>query len=101
LDYILTNAGVDKKDAEMLKYENKLQALEDSFGDQQIAKEQNFLRKKIDETKDQLYQFENNLQFFSNTNSDNPLVVEVKTKIEKLKSELEMWKTKLAKVKTL
>lgn len=101
LDYVLSKAGIDKKEVEMLKYENRLQALEDASGDQQIAREQNFLRKKIDETKDNLNQFENNLQFFSNTNSSNPLVVEVKTKIEKLKSELEMWKTKLKKVKTL
>lgn len=101
LDYILNKAGVEKQDAEMLKYENRLQVLEDSSGDHQIVKEENFLRKRIDETKDKLNQFENNLQFFSNTNSDNPLVVEVKTTIEKLKSELEMWKTKLSKVRTL
>ncbi len=101
LDFILLKAGFDKQEAEMLKYENKLQALEDSSSEQQIAREENFLRKKIDETKDQLNQFENNLQFFSNTNSKNPLVLEVKTKIEKLKTELEMWKSKLAKVRTL
>jgi uncharacterized protein YlzI (FlbEa/FlbD family) len=59
------------------------------------------LRKKIDETKDKINQFENNLQFFSSKDDSNPLVKEVKDKIEKYREELSMWKTKLDKLNQL
>lgn len=101
LDYIMKKVGIDQQEGEIIKYENRLHNLEENASEDRLFKEQLFLKKKIDETKEKLNQFENNLQFFSNTESENPLVVEVKTKIEKLKKELEMWKTKLIKVKTL
>ena len=64
-----------------------------------LDNEQNFIRKRIDEVKSEINQLENNLQFFSNVKSDNPLVKDVHKNIEKHKSDLDLWKTKLTKIR--
>ncbi|MFO7743890.1 MAG: DUF349 domain-containing protein [Psychroflexus sp.] len=102
LDQIFKRIDISKTDAELMKYQNRLQNLEESDDSQRIYKEQTFLRKKIDETKSELQQLENNLQFFSaDADRSNPLVKEVYDNIDKLKEDLEMWKTKLKKIKEL
>ncbi|PKG42982.1 DUF349 domain-containing protein [Psychroflexus sp. MES1-P1E] len=101
LDQIFKKIDVSKTDAELMKYQNKLQNLLDTDDSNSIYKEQTFLRKKIDETKAELQQLENNLQFFSNADRENPLVKDVYNTMDKLKGDLEMWKTKLQKIKAL
>lgn len=101
LDQLFKQVKIDKTEAELLKYENRLQGLEESDDDQKIYKEEQFLRTKISETKSKINQFENNLQFFSESDKENPLVKEVYDNIEKLQNELEMWQTKLQKIKSL
>jgi hypothetical protein len=101
LDQIFKQIDISKTDAELMKYQNRLQNLEEADDNQRIYKEQTFLRKKIDETKSELQQLENNLQFFSESNRDNPLVKEVYNNMDKLKEDLDMWKTKLKKIKEL
>ena len=61
----------------------------------------NFIRKKIDEVKSQINQLENNLQFFTNVEDDNPLVKEVHNNIKAHKESLNLWKNKLKKIKEL
>lgn len=101
LDQLFDKLDMGKKEAEMLKYENRIQALDDSDNPISIEKEEFFLRKKIDESKSEIRQLENNLQFFSNVQDDNPLVQEVHQKIARHKEQLETWKAKLKKVKAL
>ncbi|MGB2153472.1 MAG: hypothetical protein ACPHVX_05905, partial [Flavobacteriaceae bacterium] len=69
-----TQLGLIKSDAEALNKEHLL------------------LKKQIEDISNELIQLQNNLQFFSNSSNENPLVVEVTSKIEKLslkKGELE------------
>lgn len=101
LDGLFDKLDMDRKEAELLKYENRIQALDDSHDAEKIEKEQFFLRKKVDETKAEIRQLENNLQFFSNVDDKNPLVKEVHQNIAKHKEQLETWKAKLKKVKAL
>ena len=101
LDQIFKQIDISKTDAELMKYQNRLQNLEEADDSNRIYKEQTFLRKKIDETKAELQQLENNLQFFSDADRDNPLVKDVYNNMDKLKEDLEMWKTKLKKIKEL
>ncbi|MCH8533506.1 MAG: DUF349 domain-containing protein [Flavobacteriaceae bacterium] len=101
LDQLFNRIDIDKKDAELIKYDNRLHNLEETSDHFKINKEASFLRKKIDETKDNINQFENNLQFFSTQDESNPLVKEVIDNINKLKDELEMWKEKLSKLRDL
>ncbi len=101
LDNIFNNMDIDRTKAEMLKYENRLQGLEEADDDNKLYKEEQFLRTKISETESKLNQFENNLQFFSDADKESPLVKEVHDNMDKLKEELNMWKTKLRKIRSL
>lgn len=101
LDHAFDKLDMDKKQTEMLKYENKVQALEDSDDTRKINNEHYFLTKKIEETKAEIIQLENNLQFFSHVDDSNPVVQEVHKNIENHKEQLKIWKEKLEKVKSL
>ena len=101
LDQLFKKLDIDNTKAEMMKYENKVQALDDADDEKRIRNEHYFLTKKIEETKAEIRQLENNLQFFSNVDDDNPLVQEVHKNIENHKADLEVWKEKLEKIKSL
>ncbi|MDT0642893.1 DUF349 domain-containing protein [Zunongwangia sp. F363] len=101
LDQLFGKLDVNHSRAEMMKYENKLQSLNDADDEKQIRNEHYFLTKKIEETKAEIRQLENNLQFFSNVDDNNPLVQEVHKNINDHKAQLEVWKKKLKKVKNL
>ena len=60
-----------------------------------IGNERVFIKRKIDESKSEIRQLENNLQFFSNASEDNPLVKDVINNINRHKEALDTWKTKL------
>lgn len=101
LDQAFSKLKIDKKEAEMLKYENKIQQLDDSDDASRLNKEHFFLTKRIEEAKIEIRQLENNLQFFSNANQDNPLVQKVLKNIENHKKQLAIWEEKLQKVNSL
>lgn len=101
VDGLLTALKVDRTEAEMIKYENKLDALNASDDSRDLDNERFFIRKKIDEVKGQINQLENNLQFFTNVKDDNPLVKEVHKNIKEHKSALNLWMAKLQKIKGL
>lgn len=101
LDQLFQQLDLNRKEAEMLKYENKLEALKDEDDDYQIRREASFLHKKIDQTNDEIRQLENNLQFFDNPDRNNPLMKDTFKNIDRLKQQLKIWKAKLEKVKQL
>lgn len=101
LDQLFSKLDVDRTKAEMMKYENKVQALNDADDDKKLRNEHYFLSKKVEETKAEIRQLENNLQFFSNVDDKNPLVQEVHKNIENHKEQLKMWKEKLEKIKSI
>lgn len=101
LDQLFSKLDMDKTKAEMLKYENKIQEINNAEDDKQLQNEHYFLTKKIEETKAEIRQLENNLQFFSNVEEDNPLVKEVHRNIADHKAQLEVWQEKLRKIKSL
>ena len=63
--------------------------------------EQMFVRKKIDEVVREMQQLENNLGFFSNAKADNPLVLNVRNRVNEFKEDLLLWKLKLSYIKKL
>ncbi|MFP2995953.1 DUF349 domain-containing protein [Spongiivirga sp. MCCC 1A20706] len=101
LDGIFKKLGVDPTEAEMIKYSNKMSALSESKDHRKIENERNFVRKKITEITGKMHQLENNLQFFANSNSENPLVKDVHKNIEKHRKELDIWKAKLKHLKEI
>lgn len=101
LDGLFKQLDIDKKEAELIKYENRVQIMAGGADDRAIEKERFFIRKKIDETKAEINQLENNLGFFQHVADDNPMVVEVHKNISRHKEELNVWTSKLRKIKTL
>ncbi|MGB1312208.1 MAG: DUF349 domain-containing protein [Bizionia paragorgiae] len=101
LDGLFNHLDMNKKDVEMIKFENKLQDLSSAEDSRVLDNERTFIRKKVDEIKAEIIQLENNLQFFNNPDKSNPLVKSVYDNIKKQKDALEIWKSKLRKIKDL
>ena len=101
LDALFDGLKMDKEEAEMLKFENKLENLSNAKDSRFLDNERTYIRKKIDEVKGEINQLENNLLFFKHVKDDNPLVKEVHNNIKKHKETLVIWKTKLSKIKEL
>ena len=101
LDAIFRKLDVSRQESELLRYGNKIHQLASADNDRAIANERSFIRKKIDESKNEIRQLENNLLFFSNASEDNPMVKDVVKKVESHKEALETWKAKLKKLNVL
>jgi len=98
LDALFRKLGVSRQESELLKYGNKIQQLAKSDNQRAFSDERTFIRRKIDESKNEVRQLENNLQFFSNASEDNPLVKNVIDNINRHKEALATWKAKLKKL---
>ncbi|GAA4818690.1 DUF349 domain-containing protein [Litoribaculum gwangyangense] len=101
IDSLLTSLDMEKNEVEMIKFENKLDTLNAADDNRDLDNERTFISKKISEVKSQINQLENNLQFFTNVDDDNPLVKEVHNNIKAHKESLKLWKSKLKKIKDL
>lgn len=101
LDGVFKKLNLNKNEAELIKFETKLESLNNAQDSRHLDNERIFIRKRITEIKAEINQLENNLQFFQNVNDENPLVQDVHKNIEKHKQDLKLWKTKLRKIKEL
>ncbi len=99
LDTLFGKMDLNKKEAEMIKFENKLNSMVSQEDERKLKNEHFFISKKIDETKDEIRQLENNLGFFQHVDDSNPLVKEVHQNIARHKEQLEVWKAKLKRIK--
>ncbi|MFK5982580.1 MAG: DUF349 domain-containing protein [Flavobacteriaceae bacterium] len=101
LDDLFGQLDLDKKQTELIKYENKLNAMTSQEDDRKLKNEEFFISKKVGEVKDEIRQLENNLLFFKHVKDDNPLVKEVHKNIDRQKEQLETWIEKLKKIRAL
>ena len=101
VDKMLDNLSMDKEEVTMLKFTNVVDSYAEDNDVRKLDSEQIFVRKKIDEVVKEIQQLENNLSFFSNAKDDNPLVLNVKNKVEDFKNDLAVWKKKLNYIKKL
>ncbi|MEM9000520.1 MAG: DUF349 domain-containing protein [Bacteroidota bacterium] len=98
IDALFKKLKVSKQEAELLKYGDKISQLAKADNERAIGNERTFIKRKIDESKNEIRQLENNLQFFSNASEDSPIVKEVMKNIEQHKESLATWKAKLKKL---
>ncbi len=98
LDGIFKKLGLGRQETELLKYGNKIQQLAQNDNERAISNERTFIRRKIEESKNEILQLENNLQFFSNASEDNPLVKDVVKRVNDHKEDLSTWQGKLKKL---
>lgn len=102
IDALFQKVGVSKQESELLKYGNKIQQLKNEDDQERVIQnERTFIRKKIDESKTEIRQLENNLEFFSNASESNPLVQDVIKRVEQHKEALAAWKAKMKKLNIL
>ena len=101
LDDLFGKLDLGKKETELIKFENKLNAMASMDDSRQLQNEEFFIRKKIDETRAEINQLENNLGFFQHVPDDNPMVKDVYKNIERHKEQLSLWQDKLNKIKML
>ncbi len=96
IDALFKKLDVSRQESELLKYGDKIKQLAKAENNARaISNERTFIKRKINESKSEIRQLENNLLFFSNASETNPLVKEVHQNIARHKDALETWQTKL------
>ena len=104
LDALFEKLSLSKKDSEMMRFSNRMDQLSENNDTRKLEGEKIFLMRKIDEIKNEIFQLENNIQFFTNTRNakkENSIVLEVRKNIEKHKEEMEILKDKLQQIRNL
>lgn len=104
LDALFEKLSLSKKETEMLRFSNRIDSLSDSNDTRKLDNEKIFLMRKIEEVRNEIFQLENNIQFFANTKNakkENSIVLEVRKNIAIHKESLEVWKDKLKQLRNL
>lgn len=99
LDGLFGKLDLGKKETELIKFENKLSSMVSQEDDRKLQNEQFYISKKIEEGKNEIRQLENNLGFFKHVDEKNPMVKDVHNKIDRHKEQLDVWKSKLSKIR--
>ncbi|MBF0695263.1 MAG: DUF349 domain-containing protein [Flavobacterium sp.] len=101
LDALFEKLSLSKKDADMMRFSNRLESLAEGNDTRKLENEKIFLMRKIDEVQSEILQLENNIQFFANAKGNNPMVNEVRKNIENHKEELNTLRTKLKQLRSI
>lgn len=104
LDALFDKLSLSKKDSDMMRFANRIDGLSDNNDTRKLEGEKIFIMRKIDEVQNEIFQLENNIQFFTNTRNakkENSIVLEVRKNIAIHKESLETWKEKLKQLRSL
>ena len=104
LDGLFEKLNVSRKDSEMLRFNNRVEHLAGEDGGRKLENEKIFIMRKIEEIQNEIFQLENNIQFFANAKNakkENPIVAEVRKNIEKHKESMDIWKDKLKQLRQI
>ncbi|WP_348798928.1 DUF349 domain-containing protein [Flavobacterium adhaerens] len=104
LDALFEKLSLSKKDTEMMRFSNRMENLSESNDTRKIDNEKIFIMRKIEEVQNEIFQLENNIQFFANTKNskkENSIVLEVRKNIAIHKESLDVWKEKLKQLRNL
>ncbi|MFC4480170.1 DUF349 domain-containing protein [Flavobacterium chungangensis] len=104
LDALFEKLSLSKKESEMMRFANRIDSLSDSNDTRKLDNEKIFIMRKIEEVQNEIFQLENNIQFFANTKNakkENSIVTEVRKNIAIHKESLDVWKDKLKQLRNL
>ena len=104
LDALFEKLSLSKKDTDMMRFANRMDNLSESHDTRKLDNEKIFIMRKIDEVQNEIFQLENNIQFFTNTRNakkENSIVLEVRKNIAIHKESLDVWKEKLKQLRKL
>ena len=96
---LIEKSKLEESDKEESKTYIKLLLIENN--EDELNQEIQNVKKKTDEINTEIRQLENNLEFFSNTSSDNPLFKEVSSKIADLKIRNKFWENRLVSTRQI
>ena len=69
--------------------------------EKELSKEIKNIKKKMDEIKSEVLQLENNMDYFSSSSNENPLLIEVSSKLKELKSAEQHLKEELVPLRKM
>ena len=104
LDGLFEKLSLSKKDTEMMRFNNRIEQFSENNDTRKLENEKVFLMRKIEEVQNEIFQLENNIQFFANTRNakkENSIVLEVRKNIEKHREELVILKDKLKQLRAV
>ena len=104
LDALFEKLSLSKKDTDMMRFANRMDHLSESNDTRKLDNEKIFIMRKIEEVQNEIFQLENNIQFFANTRNakkENSIVLEVRKNIAIHKESLDIWKEKLKQLRNL
>ena len=104
LDALFEKLSLSKKDTDLMRFANRMDHLSESHDTRKLDNEKIFIMRKIDEVQNEIFQLENNIQFFTNTRNakkENSIVLEVRKNIAIHKESLDVWKEKLKQLRNL
>ncbi len=93
--------NLDENEIRLMDFRNRIKSYlaEDDY--RSVNKERRIIRDKIDRLEKEIGQAENNLLFFKSSDENNPLLKNLKDKINRQRSILELFKQKLALIDQL
>ena len=96
VDKLYAQLKMDKGQVSKVRFKNKVERMTTgNNGADQLYKEQQYVQKMLQEKKDELMKYENNMAFFANAKPDNPLLLSAQKSIEGLKAEVDAFQEKL------
>ena len=104
LDALFDKLSLSKKDTDMMRFSTRIDQLAENNDTRKLENEKIFIIRKIEEVQNEIFQLENNIQFFTNTKNakkENSIVLEVRKNIAIHKESLDIWKEKLAQLRNL
>jgi hypothetical protein len=104
LDVLFEKLSLSKKDSDMMRFSNRMEQFSENNDTKKLEGEKIFLMRKIEEVQSNIFQLENNIQFFANTRNakkENSIVTEVRKNIQIHKDELMVLKDKLKQLRSL
>ena len=93
---IIKSLDLDKAEKDNLIFDFELELSKTDSNE--INKKIQNIKRKISDLEVESNQFQNNLEFFSSSSSENPLFKNVSTKIESIEKKIEFWRDKLKKI---
>ena len=104
LDALFEKLSLSKKETDLMRFSNRVSSFADNNDTRKLDNEKIFLMRKIDEVQNEIFQLENNIQFFTNTKNakkENSIVLEVRKNIAAHKEDLAVLKEKLKQLRNL
>lgn len=93
---IISSLEIEKNEKDDLLFDLELELSKSNSNE--INKKIQTIKRKISDLEVESNQFQNNLEFFSSSSSENPLFKNVSTKISSIEKKIEFWRDKLRKI---